>query len=26
VEDLCNLVQRRLKQRLEDQLRQLQSV
>lgn len=26
VEDLCNLVQRRLKQRLEDQLRLLQSV
>jgi DNA-binding transcriptional ArsR family regulator len=26
VDDLCSLVQRRLKQRLEDQLRQLQSV
>jgi DNA-binding transcriptional ArsR family regulator len=26
VDELCNLVQRRLKQRLEDQLRQLQSV
>jgi DNA-binding transcriptional ArsR family regulator len=26
VDELCNLVQRRMKQRLEDQLRQLQSV